>query len=80
MSIDEPVEVAPGERATLRHLAAAGRVTIWHSLSYRSVGGDTREAWFADLEGDPTKGTWEIAQAEYDQLRAMGTAETPARR
>ena len=75
ISIDDPIVLNAGEGTTLRQLAAAGRITVWHSRSYKPLRADNRQGWFADLDSDP-KRTWEISEPTYRQLKALGVPET----
>lgn len=79
MGLDEPVILADRRgTTTLRRLAAEGRLILRRSGSYSAAGAsEPRKAMWADVvsSSDPnaTEG-FEISQAAYDELRAMGVA------
>ena len=71
VGIDQPIEV-DGVYTTIRTLAAEGRITRWHSLSFNAPGAtEPYEGWFADCVADGTE-WWEISEADFDELAGLG--------
>jgi hypothetical protein len=79
IGLDEPIILGDRQRTNLRRLAGEGRLILRRSGSYRPEGASApRKALWADVVNaqnpNATEG-WEINEADYSALLAMGVPE-----
>ncbi len=81
--LDEGVD-ADGERTTLRRLASEHRLVLRRSRSFSALGPSEPRAlvlWadLTDPSSSPGTHGWEISEASYTELLAMGVPEIQPR-
>jgi hypothetical protein len=71
--IDDSFALPSDERTTWRQLAVAGRLTLWHSGSFRAnPASRTRLVWWADVRIGSGVQSIKISEMTYDELKALG--------
>ena len=76
--IDDTFALPSDERTTWRQLANAGRLTLWHSGSFRATPTSrSRLVWWADVRIGASVESIKISEATYNELKALGAPATP---
>ena len=71
--IDDSFALPSDERATWRQLAMEGRLTLWHSGSFRATPTSrTQLVWWADVRIGSGVQSIKISEMTYDELKALG--------
>jgi len=69
--IDDSFALPSDERTTWRQLAVAGRLTLWHSGSFRATPA-SRTVWWAEVRTGFGVQSIKISEATYNELKALG--------
>jgi hypothetical protein len=78
--IDDSFALPSGERTTWRQLAVVGRLTLWHSGSFRATPASrTRLVWYADVRIASGVQNIKISEQTYNELKALGNRAPQSR-
>ena len=71
--IDDSFALPSDERTTWRQLAVVGRLTLWHSGSFRATQTSrTRPVWWAEVRAGFGVQSIKISEQTYNELKALG--------